>query len=94
MPEYLALEGLGHLARTLELVRQNVNPELRLRGLVLTMYDARTNLASRSSTRSAGALPRRLFRSIIPRSVRLSEAPSHGLSILAYDPLSRGCPSL
>ena len=87
--EYLALEGLGHLARTLELVRQNVNPELRLRGLVLTMYDARTNLAQQVVDEVRRHFPQ-TFRSIIPRSVRLSEAPSHGLSILAYDPLSRG----
>jgi chromosome partitioning protein len=87
--EYLALEGLGHLARTLELVRQNVNPDLRLRGLVLTMYDARTNLAQQVVDEVRRHFPQ-TFRSIIPRSVRLSEAPSHGLSILAYDPLSRG----
>lgn len=87
--EYLALEGLGHLARTLELVRLNVNPELRLRGLVLTMYDARTNLAQQVVDEVRRHFPQ-TFRSVIPRSVRLSEAPSHGLSILAYDPNSRG----
>jgi chromosome partitioning protein len=87
--EYLALEGLGHLARTLELVRQNLNPPLRLRGLVLTMYDARTNLAQQVVDEVRRHFPQ-TFRSVIPRSVRLSEAPSHGLSILAYDPLSRG----
>jgi chromosome partitioning protein len=87
--EYLALEGLGHLARTLELVRQNVNPSLRLRGLVLTMYDARTNLAQQVVDEVRRHFPQ-TFRSVIPRSVRLSEAPSHGLTILAYDPLSRG----
>jgi len=87
--EYLALEGLGHLARTLELVRQNVNPGLRLRGLVLTMYDARTNLAQQVVDEVRRHFPQ-TFRSVIPRSVRLSEAPSHGLSILAYDPSSRG----
>jgi chromosome partitioning protein len=87
--EYLALEGLGHLARTLELVRQNVNPSLRLRGLVLTMYDARTNLAQQVVDEVRRHFPQ-TFRSIIPRSVRLSEAPSHGLTILAYDPMSRG----
>jgi chromosome partitioning protein len=87
--EYLALEGLGHLARTLELVRQNVNPGLRLRGLVLTMYDARTNLAQQVVEEVRRHFPQ-TFRSVIPRSVRLSEAPSHGLTILAYDPQSRG----
>ncbi|MGI8554722.1 MAG: ParA family protein, partial [Dehalococcoidia bacterium] len=87
--EYLALEGLGHLARTLELVRQNVNPRLRLRGLVLTMFDSRTNLAQQVVEEVRNHFPQ-TFRTVIPRSVRLSEAPSHGLSILAYDPTSRG----
>jgi len=87
--EYLALEGLGHLARTLELVRQSLNPHLRLRGLVMTMYDARTNLAQQVVDEVRRHFPQ-TFRSVIPRNVRLSEAPSHGLTILQYDPLSRG----
>jgi chromosome partitioning protein len=75
--EYLALEGLGHLARTLELVRQRLNPSLRLRGLVMTMYDARTNLAAEvvAEVRRHFA---QTYATVIPRSVRLSEAPSHG----------------
>ena len=87
--EYLALEGLGHLMRTLDLVKQNVNPDLRLRGLVLTMYDARTNLAQQVAQEVRRHFPQ-TFRTVIPRNVRLSEAPSHGLSILQYDPLSPG----
>jgi len=87
--EYLALEGLGHLARTLELVRRQLNPGLRLRGLVMTMYDARTNLAGQVVEEVRRHFPQ-TFRTVIPRSVRLSEAPSHGRSILAYDPSSRG----
>jgi chromosome partitioning protein len=87
--EYLALEGLGHLARTLELVRQNLNPRLRLRGLVMTMYDARTNLAQQVVEEVRRHFPQ-TFQSVIPRNVRLSEAPSHGLTILQYDALSRG----
>jgi chromosome partitioning protein len=87
--EYLALEGLSHLARTLELVRQRLNQSLHLRGLVMTMFDARTNLAQ-----EVVAEVRRHFsqtyRTVIPRSVRLSEAPSHGRSILDYDPSSPG----
>jgi chromosome partitioning protein len=87
--EYLALEGLSHLARTLELVRQRLNASLRLRGLVMTMFDARTNLAQ-----EVVAEVRRHFsqtyRTVVPRSVRLSEAPSHGRSILDYDPSSPG----
>jgi chromosome partitioning protein len=87
--EYFALEGLGHLAQTIELVRTNLNTRLRLRGVVLTMFDARTNLS-----RDVEAEVRRhfdnTFRAVIPRSVRLSEAPSHGEPIQRYDPLSAG----
>ena len=87
--EYLALEGLGHLARTLELVRQRLNPELRLRGLVMTMFDGRTNLAAEvvAEVRRHFA---QTYRTVIPRSVRLSEAPSHGRTVLDYDPSSSG----
>ena len=87
--EYLALEGLGQLARTLELVRRQLNPALRLRGLVMTMFDARTNLAAEVVEEVRRHFPQ-TFRTVIPRTVRLSEAPSHGRSILAYDPSSRG----
>ena len=87
--EYLALEGLTHLSRTIELVRRNLNPELRVRGIVLTMFDGRTNLA-----REVEAEVRKhfdnTFGAVIPRSVRLSEAPSHGLPIQGYDPRSAG----
>ena len=87
--EYLALEGLTHLAHTVERVREALNPRLRVRGIVLTMYDARTNLA-----RQVEAEVRRhfahTFRTVVPRSVRLSEAPSHGLAIQQYDPRSAG----
>ena len=87
--EYLALEGLGQLARTLELVRRQLNPSLRLRGLVMTMFDARTNLAAQVVEEVRRHFPQ-TFRTVIPRSVRLSEAPSHGRSILDYDPSSTG----
>ncbi len=87
--EYLALEGLGQLARTLELVRRELNPALRLRGLVMTMYDARTNLAAQVVEEVRRHFPQ-TFQTVIPRSVRLSEAPSHGLTIFAYDGASRG----
>ncbi len=86
--EYLALEGLGHLTRTLDLVRQNLNPALRLRGLLLTMYDGRTNL-SRQVAKEVRSHFERTFRTVIPRSVRLSEAPSYGQPIAQYDPASR-----
>lgn len=87
--EYLALEGLGHLTRTLELIRHNLNPEVRLCGLVLTMYDGRTNL-SRQVVEEVRRHFSQTFQAVIPRSVRLSEAPSYGQSILSYAPGSRG----
>lgn len=87
--EYLALEGLSHLARTLELVRQRLNSGLRLRGLVMTMFDSRTNL-SQEVVNEVRRHFAQTYQTVIPRSVRLSEAPSHGLSILQYDPGSRG----
>jgi chromosome partitioning protein len=85
--EYLALEGLGQLKSTLELVRRNLNRDLRLRGLLLTMYDRRTNLSEQvaQEVRSHFA---NTFRAVVPRSVRVSEAPSHGLPISVYDPSS------
>ena len=85
--EYLALEGLSQLIETLELVRRNLNRELRLRGLLLTMYDRRTSLSQQVADEVRRHFPN-TFRAVIPRSVRLSEAPSHGLPINAYDPRS------
>ncbi|MHB1414145.1 MAG: ParA family protein [Chloroflexota bacterium] len=88
--EYLALEGLTQLMRTIALVRQNLNPPLRIAGVVLTMYDARTNLAQQVVEEVRRHFPQVVFQSIVPRSVRLSEAPSYGRSILEYDAASRG----
>ena len=85
--EYLALEGLGHLKSTLELVRRNLNRELRLRGLLLTMYDRRTNLSEQVAQEVRSHFPE-TFHAVVPRSVRVSEAPSHGLPINVYDPTS------
>ena len=85
--EYLALEGLGQLKSTLELVRRNLNRELRLRGLLLTMYDRRTNLSEQVAQEVRSHFPE-TFHAVVPRSVRVSEAPSHGLPISAYDPSS------
>jgi chromosome partitioning protein len=82
--EYLALEGLGRLLHTIELVRRNLNPGLRIQGLVLTMYDGRTNLCRQVAEEVRSHFPN-TFQAVIPRSVRLSEAPSYGLPILAYD---------
>ncbi len=87
--EYLALEGLSHLSHTIELVRRNLNPSLRVRGILITMFDGRTNLARQVEEEVRRHFDN-TFRAVIPRSVRLSEAPSHGLPIQHYDPLSAG----
>lgn len=87
--EYLALEGLAQLKATLDRVRANLNPRLRILGVVMTMYDGRTNLAQQVVDEVQRHFPRLIFRTLIPRSVRLSEAPSHGKLIGEYDPSSR-----
>lgn len=88
--EYLALEGLSQLTRAIKLVRRALNPKLRLRGLVMTMYDSRTSLARQVVEEVRRHFPGRVFNSIIPRSVRLSEAPSYGEPITKYAPRSAG----
>ncbi len=88
--EYLALEGLSQLIRTIDLVRRALNPGLRIRGLVMTMFDARTKLARQVIGEVRRHFGERVFRAIIPRSVRLSEAPSYGQPILSHAPRSAG----
>jgi len=88
--EYYALEGLGQLTRTLELVRDGLNPTLAIAGVVLTMYDARTRLAEQVVAEVRRHFGDDVFRSVIPRSVRLSEAPGFGRPITRYDPANRG----
>ncbi len=88
--EYLALEGLGLLTQTLQKVKRALAPELDVRGVVLTMFDARTRLAADVVAEVKKHFPNRVFNTVIPRSVRLAEAPSYGLPILAYAPKSRG----
>jgi len=88
--EYLALEGLSQLQRTTQLVRQRLNPETRIRGLILTMYDARTQLSQQVAAEVEKIFGPLVFKTRIPRSVRLSEAPSHGQPILTYAPNSPG----
>ncbi|MBL7063094.1 MAG: ParA family protein [Anaerolineae bacterium] len=88
--EYLALEGLSQLARAIKLVRRALNPKLRLRGLVMTMYDARTTLSRQVVEEVRRHFSKRVFSTIIPRSVRLSEAPSYGEPIISYAPRSAG----
>ncbi|HEY73638.1 MAG: sporulation initiation inhibitor Soj [Anaerolineaceae bacterium 4572_32.2] len=88
--EYLALEGLSQLSRAIELVRRALSPDLQLRGLVMTMYDARTTLSRQVVEEVHRHFPRRVFDTVIPRSVRLSEAPSYGEPIISYAPRSAG----
>ena len=84
--EYYALEGLGQLLRTVELVQQNLKPELNVFGAVITMFDSRTKLSKDVLTELYKHLLYKIFRSVIPRSVRLAEAPSFGQTILEHDP--------
>lgn len=88
--EYLALEGLGQLTQTIERVRSALFPELKVRGVILTMYDNRTNLASDVVKEVSKHFPNQVFKSIIPRNIRLAEAPSYGLPISEYAPTSVG----
>ncbi|MGI6345423.1 MAG: ParA family protein [Bacillota bacterium] len=88
--EYYALEGLGQLLNTVQLVQRHLNPQLELFGAVLTMYDARTNLSNQVVEEVRAYFKDKVFKTVIPRNVRLSEAPSHGQSIIEYDPKSRG----
>jgi len=88
--EYLALEGLGQLTQTLERVRNAIFPGLQVRGVILTMFDGRTNLANDVVEEVRKFFPNRVFQAVIPRSVRLAEAPSYGVPISIYDPRSSG----
>jgi len=88
--EYLALEGLSQLARAIQLVNQALNPRLTLRGLVMTMYDARTNLSEQVVAEVRRHFRKQVFDAIIPRSIRLSEAPSFGVPIHVHAPRSSG----
>ena len=87
--EYMALEGLSRLTETLELVRRNLNPGLSILGVVLTMFDGRTRLAQQVADEVRRHFPETVMATVIPRAVRLSEAPSHGQSIFRYDPGGR-----
>ena len=88
--EYYALEGLGQLLNTAERVRRTLNAELRISGVLLTMYDARTKLSSQVSDEVRAHFGELVFRSVVPRSVRVSEAPSFGEPVVTLDPSSRG----
>jgi chromosome partitioning protein len=88
--EYYALEGLSQLIATLNLVRDNLNPSLEIEGVILTMFDARTNLSADVASEVRGHFGDAVFETVVPRSVRLSEAPSFGMPIARYRPDSRG----
>jgi chromosome partitioning protein len=88
--EYYALEGLGQLVNTIDLVKKHLNSDLQIRGVILTMYDSRTNLSLQVADEVRKHFGEVVFRAVIPRNVRLSEAPSHGEPIIKYDPRSKG----
>ena len=88
--EYYALEGLSDLMSTVRIVKRSLNPSLSLEGVLLTMYDGRTNLSMQVAEEVKRHFPGKVYATVIPRNVRLSEAPSHGKPVLAYDNLSRG----
>ncbi len=88
--EYYALEGLSQLLNNVDLVKRQLNPGLTVEGVILTMYDARTNLSRDVATQVRGHFGDRTYRTVIPRSVRISEAPSFGEPIEALDPMTRG----
>ena len=91
--EYYALEGLSQLIHTIELVKDRLNPNLEIEGVVFTMYDARTNLSLQVVENVKDNLNQTIYKTIIPRNIRLAEAPSHGLPINLYDPKSAGAES-
>ncbi len=88
--EYYALEGVGQLIRNIQLVQTSLNPQLDVEGVVLTMYDARTTLSKQVTKEVRDHFGKRAYKTVIPRTVRLSEAPSHGEPIEAYDRMNRG----
>ena len=88
--EYYALEGLSDLLSTVRLVKRSLNPRLVLEGVLLTMFDSRTNLSLQVAEEVKRHFPGQVYATVIPRNVRLSEAPSHGKPVTAYDPYSRG----
>lgn len=88
--EYYALEGMGQLLHTVELVHEHLNPSLAVEGILLTMYDSRTNLSEQVAHEVVSHFGNLVFKTVIPRNVRLSEAPSYGQAIITYDDQSRG----
>lgn len=91
--EYFALEGISKLLNTIRIIKSRLNPSLRIEGFLLTMYDARLRLANQIYEELKSHFGQMVFNTVIPRNIRLSEAPSHGLPALLYDPASRGATS-
>jgi chromosome partitioning protein len=91
--EYYALEGLGQLLKTIRLIKQSLNPKLEIEGILLTMFDGRNNLAHQVAQEVRNHFKEKVFRTIIPRNIRLSEAPSYGKPVLLYDIHSKGAES-
>ena len=87
--EFFALEGLTQLMKTIERIKVSLNPKLEIQGILLTMYDRRNNLSSQVEAEARNYFKEKVYRTVIPRNVRLSEAPSHGVPVLIYD---KSCP--
>ena len=88
--EYYALEGLSDLMATLRMVKKRINPRLEIFGVALTMFDGRTNFSTQVAQEVRRHFPGKVFSAVVPRNIRLAEAPSHGLPVMAYDKSSRG----
>jgi chromosome partitioning protein len=91
--EYYAMEGLGQLLKTIRLIKRALNPRLEIEGILLTMFDGRNNLSHQVASEVKSHFKDKVFRTIIPRNIRLSEAPSHGKPVLLYDIHSKGAES-
>ena len=91
--EYYALEGLSQLIHTINLVKERLNPDLAMEGVVFTMYDSRTNLSNQVVENVKSHLNQKIYKTLIPRNIRLAEAPSYGKPINIYDPKSAGAES-
>jgi chromosome partitioning protein len=91
--EFFALEGLTQLIKTIDRIKIKLNPELKIRGILLTMFDKRNNLSAQVDAEARKFLKEKVYQTIIPRNVRLSEAPSHGVPVLIYDKLCAGSKS-
>ena len=88
--EYYALEGLAALVNTIDQVRERINPRLQIEGLLRTMFDGRNNLSNEVSRQLIEHFGERVYRTLVPRNVRVAEAPSYGLPVVKYDPRSQG----